>query len=92
MRATSALVLLAILIGMSFFPAATPTACSDGCGEEQDTKCVDCPFCAPLAAPMILPVRHSPTVESASPLAARAVCQPSRIEDQDVFHVPRRLV
>jgi hypothetical protein len=91
MRAASALLVLAVLVGISVFPALSPTACNDGCGEEGDAGCVRCPFCASLTPPMLLPAPESPLAEPASPHAPPVIAQRCRTEDRDVFHVPRRL-
>ena len=94
MRAAIALMLLAALLGLSALPAATPIACTDGCGEEEedgDTGCVECPFCASLTAPMVLPTPDGPVAESASPHVPPAVAHRRQTEEKDVFHVPRLL-
>jgi hypothetical protein len=90
MRPASTFVLLGLLLTV-LLPVGAPTACVDGCGGEDEAGCAQCPFCASLSAPMVVPVPDTPIAQSAAPHAIPAVRRPHRTEDRGVFHVPRRL-
>jgi len=82
---------LILLVAAGAVPVFQPTVCTDGCDEGNGAACADCPSCAPTRAPVVLAQHESGHTETVSPHECLDPLRPSRVEDRDVFHVPRRL-
>jgi hypothetical protein len=78
---------VALMLATSVPP--TPAGCLDDC-EEERSACADCPLCSPGRAPVLL--GHPAPSLRGGPVDVQQILptvHPSRIEDHDVFHVPR---
>jgi hypothetical protein len=90
MGARRSLGLLLVLAILSAGAASAPTRCPDGCADEREAACVDCPLCSPARAPML--VGDPDRICLQVPVSLREAVlthRLSRPEDRDVFHVPR---
>jgi hypothetical protein len=82
--------LLLVLAILSAGAASTPTRCPDGCADEQESACVDCPLCSPGRAPMLVGEPDRPSIVAPVSIGETVLTlRASRPEDRDVFHVPR---
>lgn len=95
MRAGKRIVLATVGIALVFLASGVPSApavCFDCCDDDGSSACADCPLCSPGRAPMLL----GQAGDCMAPLPGRwrhapRSCQPVRVEERGVFHVPRHL-
>jgi hypothetical protein len=89
LRAAVATICL-VLVLLTGEVLASPSVCLDGCDEGSGAACADCPVCSPGRAPVVLgPSGNASQPGPVSPHDTAPSIEPSRIEERDVFHVPR---
>jgi len=93
MRVSLRVAVATVSLALVLFVGGAPdllSVCLDGCEEGSGAACADCPLCSPGRAPVVLgPSGNASQPGPVSPHDAAPSIEPSRIEERDVFHVPR---